>query len=659
LIRVIMASFDEAAYRRLLDAACAAVAGIPQAARLPWESNSWLRATLGPGPQDPVSRPADGPLGPAPRLPENSAEALTAVAVASTSAAGSVRGPAYERAVRCLRDGEWLQLVEQRRATALAKWFLVVSLDVCSFAVGRELLAGSLSSADEGSLRGSLIDTFASKATGTLLARAAAMLRFADWCLRTGRRPFPVREPDAYDFVKYLQAQGKAPTAAANFLGALGFCGHVLGLDGALAAAASGRVRGASFAQAVLKRPLAQRPPLTVAMAAALEDAVFEEQSIFDRAAAGFFVFCYLARARFSDAQAVESLLPDFVGEGEAAWGYLEGKAKLVKTATTAAKKSQFLPMVAPVRGVANRAWAVEWLEVRAAAGLSTGPGRPLLPACRGGSWLRRPLAVGEASDYLRELLRRRLKTAEELQRVGTHSLKSTCLSWCAKHGVPVEVRRHLGYHASADELSTLVYSRDAAALPLRELERVLGDIRSGAFLPDVSRSGRFATAPAARPAGAVPARKGRSRSPTPSPAGPRQSSPAMSWTVASLAGRLTQTARVEVGEVDRASGPTSSSDSSGDESSGQANTSGSGSESGSSGRSAAERLARLPATVRGAAAGAGDLVWEHLQSGCLHVSRRGDEARLACGRPVTTAYGRASRTFEWPRCKQCFGTDP
>ena len=75
---------------------------------------------------------------------------------------------------------------------------------------------------------------------------------------------------------------------------------------------------------------------------------------------------------------------------------------------------------------------------------------------------------------------------------LGTHSCKATLLSWASKFGLPLETRRILGHHRLSlrGESSTLSYSRDAMAEPVRQLERLLRDIRSGAFDPDRTRSG-------------------------------------------------------------------------------------------------------------------------------------------------------------------------
>lgn len=73
---------------------------------------------------------------------------------------------------------------------------------------------------------------------------------------------------------------------------------------------------------------------------------------------------------------------------------------------------------------------------------------------------------------------------------VGTHSCKSTCLSWCAKAGVGLDVRKMLGYHSGGSDTTALCYSRDAMAGPLATLQQVVDDIASGTLMPDHTRSG-------------------------------------------------------------------------------------------------------------------------------------------------------------------------
>ena len=78
---------------------------------------------------------------------------------------------------------------------------------------------------------------------------------------------------------------------------------------------------------------------------------------------------------------------------------------------------------------------------------------------------------------------------------LSAHSCKATCLSWCAKYGIAKDVRTRLGNHN--DRGSAECYARDTLASPLRDLEACILAIRTGTFLPDVSRSGYFPEASA------------------------------------------------------------------------------------------------------------------------------------------------------------------
>jgi hypothetical protein len=77
-------------------------------------------------------------------------------------------------------------------------------------------------------------------------------------------------------------------------------------------------------------------------------------------------------------------------------------------------------------------------------------------------------------------------------QRFGTHSCKSTLLSWLAKAGSDLAHRTQVGYHSSEAAETALLYSRDALASHLRTLHEVLLHVRAGRFNPDVTRSGRW-----------------------------------------------------------------------------------------------------------------------------------------------------------------------
>ena len=55
--------------------------------------------------------------------------------------------------------------------------------------------------------------------------------------------------------------------------------------------------------------------------------------------------------------------------------------------------------------------------------------------------------------------------------------------------GLGTEIRQVLGHHSTGKK-SHEIYNRDLLAVPLRQLESLFQRIRTGAFLPDTSRSG-------------------------------------------------------------------------------------------------------------------------------------------------------------------------
>lgn len=160
------------------------------------------------------------------------------------------------------------------------------------------------------------------------------------------------------------------------------------------------------------------------------------------------------------------------------------------KTASQVAKHGLPMPLVAPIWGVCSPPWAMTWKRVAEAvklcfAGHSKGP---LLPAPgKDGGWTGRS-TPDEASKWLGELLK---LCSSELEKVSSHSLKATTLSWMAKAGSDEHHRTIPGHHSTGKK-SLEIYSRDLLSAPLRALEDVLRQVRVGSLRPDLTRSGHI-----------------------------------------------------------------------------------------------------------------------------------------------------------------------
>ena len=243
---------------------------------------------------------------------------------------------------------------------------------------------------------------------------------------------------------------------------------------------------GAAFLQKRKKKP---KPPLSVAMVKALENLVCSAAAPpGDRIVAGFFLVCVYARARFSDALHMEDLKVDRV-PGPRLQGYLETSVSRSKTSYTVERKTEYLPMVV----LTGKDWVSEWMTLRTDQEMPSGPGVPLLVmGSKRGGWTRVPPTASFAAAWLRGLLANLEFNDELVTALGTHSCKATCLSWTGKFGISAEHQRVLGYHTAPGDSMRLLYSRDGIAPAVRDLEKVLGMIRSDTFRPDSTRSGYF-----------------------------------------------------------------------------------------------------------------------------------------------------------------------
>ena len=182
-----------------------------------------------------------------------------------------------------------------------------------------------------------------------------------------------------------------------------------------------------------------------------------------------------------------EDLEPD-IGRG-----FLQSETLITNTATSAKKKSTFLPATILACGLTGTSWYQAWLQLRADFKLDFGPRVASMRTVRpDGALSDKPLDSSDATKWLQELLLRGDFQKAQVCKVTSHGLKATALSWAAKWGLGREQRQILGYHIVEGASSALHYSRDEQSAPLRALEQVYESIRDGSFSPDATRSGYF-----------------------------------------------------------------------------------------------------------------------------------------------------------------------
>ena len=140
-----------------------------------------------------------------------------------------------------------------------------------------------------------------------------------------------------------------------------------------------------------------------------------------------------------------------------------------------------------------TESWGKAWETVLEKTGITATHGKPLLPGRTPDGWHTLPLTAEAATSWLRSMLQSGEHFQEDrIKSIGTHSCKSTILSWMAKWGSSPDLRRLMGYHV-ADKMSTmLIYGKDNTSAGLREIDVILDAIRQGEFLPDAKRAEMF-----------------------------------------------------------------------------------------------------------------------------------------------------------------------
>lgn len=622
--------YDAEFYERALAAATKGLE--PAGVKYIWETNIFLQEVVGSGRRAPLMQAPKPKLVPNPPAVADEPRPIVPFAVSDRIPGKSFSGPRRS----------WLKEIEERRQTAIFSLYELVSENPVASKLGRQLIGLQQEQA--------LIvvhDTVRARATNTIKQRMCSLLQYKRYLMGIRDGPcFPFTEEEAYGYVSHLRTLGAPPTRASRFLEAMRFAHHVLGVAVG-EALDSRRVEGAVLASLSRKRMLRQRDPLTAAEVVALEKWIIQhgDDDFFIGNVVGGCLLALHSRSRWGDLVAIPE---EPASEG----GWFEARSSYHKTYNRPERRHRWLPIAGLSHGVSGLAWFDAWLKLRARSGLQAAPSMPLVPhRDRTGRWLHAKVTSSEATTILRRVLQFLGSDEAAVSNKGTHSLKATLLSWCAKAGVDLQSRRLLGNHISKQDVSVLCYSRDSLSAPMRLMQEVVIMVRQGKFHPDASRSGLFA-AQAARDAGAEPDEEVLSR----------------------LAGdHMLQNREVakdpESGErtLDSREGPreVEADDDSLTES-------GSSDDDTTDDDKATQTLEAgvSSATLRRARAALGDeeRVYRHVKHGTFHLGRLDAEHLLACGRPIslTAANGKVTVSYHSvdpgfvvgiPRCRVCFGS--
>ncbi|CAE7248599.1 unnamed protein product [Symbiodinium sp. CCMP2592] len=405
-----------------------------------------------------------------------------------------LEGNICEHAIRKFRDDDDLLKEERLLHRATAKWALVV------FRYAREL--GLAPETEE-----EIIACFGTRSVHTVTKRAntfAAFLRWLDVVSNSNVSAFC--DAAYWKYLKFLESSGAAASSATSFLASVRFCKFVLGLS---------RVEEPSRKCVGLAEKLAgqagvvrQAAPLTVDQILVIHEALHSEHtSRWDRAFCAYCLVALYGRARHSDLKRVSHIEWDVPQDTDrsrqGSQGYIIIYTKHHKTSRATAKKLRLLPIVIPVAGIHSRPWihAAQDAFVAVHLTLRGEVGGPLFRPPRSFDSLslcRRSITSDEVSVFVRLLLGLSRDAPSEGDRVTSHSMKRTCLSWASKAGFDRLTRSCLGRHAYATEGTEAIYSVELSLPHVQKLEALIKFIVNGSFAPDASRALMWAFPPPA-----------------------------------------------------------------------------------------------------------------------------------------------------------------
>ena len=386
----------------------------------------------------------------------------------------------FTQVVKVRDDLSWLEEREAKWQTAFRRWHrLVSSWPNCIGAA--EALQNCQSLTEQYEVLG---DYLKAKSPATLEKRATSIANYCSYLDKRGD-PFPGDEQTLYAYLCAERTAGKAPSRMKGTMEALTFVQFVLQVDVA-DLISSRRCHGVGSVES--SGPKAQASPFTLVELRALHRTLREcGARDWNALMAGTLLYAIYSRSRWSDMQHATNMIFDKDAEGRVC--YVECRIEVFKSRAAAAFKGQFLPAIAPAKGITEDNWGEQWMRLRDNMGLTVSKQSPVMPAPNcDGTATKRAIDTEECKRWILLLLE---GLNLEGRRLTSHSCKCTVLSYLSKHGDNWEDRLILGGHAGQYAMA-INYSRDAMARPLRVLEALLLDIRESRFNPDETRSGRF-----------------------------------------------------------------------------------------------------------------------------------------------------------------------
>eukprot|EP00435_Cladocopium_sp_Y103_P066198 s447_g28.t1 len=437
--------------------------GLP---RLPWEQGIYAQIFGG---EDTFGLPTPDTWMPAPAMLPFTAEPEevgSGMSIDPQMRQAAVGMPVFAKYVKALSDRDYAATQDLAWTKALACWLALLEGSQFDSLVGR-YVRDKVNDGDRVGALACIRDACGIRSPNTVLKRGKDLQLYVNWADKHSVQWWPLEEVKLLTYMDYVEGASKSKFIGKNLVHALKFFKYLFGAEFDVDLVCGPLLKGR------VSRVLASREPTEQARALSVEEVKLLED-------------------KWGDMSSMQSLELDVIQVGDGPFGFIEAKTRIHKTSSSEERKAMFMPYAAPIRGIGDVPWGLEWEKALTALHLLPG-GTPYGPICRAptadGNFTKRALTTAEASDMLNAFL-----GTERTERSTTsHSLKATTLVWAARYGMDDKCRAMLGHHA-LKEHSLACYSRDMLAKPLRDLSAMLLNIKSGKFDPDGTRSGWMAS---------------------------------------------------------------------------------------------------------------------------------------------------------------------
>ena len=456
--------------------------------KLPWESGIFSDI-FGDGL---ISIPGPTDLSPAVAIPSTSSELIeTVMPRAAAVTKGRQAVPIHALVSANLRDLDAVQLEDEAWETAVSKWQFIYAAVDFSGAIGGRIFKEKMSGASDDVCRQIIRDVLGIKSPKTAIKRANCSRRFLNWLVTKNCKPWPFFSGRVIAYLSDCTRKKPAATFGISLVEALKFSQHVMGIEIGLDILNDPQLAGKVKRMAVNKPEVKQARPLLCSEVKRLERFMVDSMVVEDVYIVGCCLFALFARARWSDIRYIHQASVDKSEIQGEIFGFFECTTKYHKTSTSMERKARYMPLVCPLIGLTGIDWTSIWLGAMTTLGLNI-DAVPVGSLCRAinpsGGLSVRHLSTSEITAFLNQFF----ETTED-NRLSSHSLKETSLSWSAKFGIDEDSRTLLGHHelsSKGKSKSLATYSRDMLSRPLMFYCNMLKQIRRELFLPDLSRSG-------------------------------------------------------------------------------------------------------------------------------------------------------------------------